>query len=321
MRRFSITEAGFSGYRLLASRPGLALWWLVFSIVVSMASIAALVWLAGPQMTALRQIQDAGPGAADPATMMDINRQMLRYTLFAYVFPWFVGAISIGAVVRTVLGKGGAALGNLRFGADELRLLVTTLVTGLLIGLVLVVALIATAIALGVSAGPGALRGGFAGISPSVLITPFIIGLVGVILAVFLVIKLSLAPAQTVADKGIRIFSSWTLTKGHFWAILLAYVLALIPVIVGWCVNIALLAALNPLHTSGDHSPMHFMRSLQPDVSSMSAAFQPAYLASYLISAIVRTLSMAALIAPAAVILKAVRQDAADTFGDDDDDD
>lgn len=320
MRRFSITEAGFSGYRLLASKPGVALWWLAFSFLVGVISIAVLVWLAGPQMTALRQIQEAGPGAADPATMMDINRQMLRYTLFAYAFPWLTGAISIGAVARAIAGKGSSALGYLRFGADELRLLVTTLVTFLVIAVVFVVALFATVIAFGVSAGAGALSGGLSGLSPSALIAPGALLLLALVATVYLVIKLSLAPAQTVADKGIRIFSSWTLTKGHFWGILAAYLLALVPVLIGWSVDIAVLAAMNPQQAGAGGSLMHFMRSLQPDVSSMGAAFQPAYLATYFVSAVVRTLGMAALIAPGVVILQAVRQDVADTFGDDDDD-
>lgn len=319
MRRFSITEAGFSGYRLLLARPGLAAVWLVFSALVSVLSIAALVWMAGPQMTALRQIQEAGPGSADPATMMQLTRQIMGYNLFSILFAWVVGAISFAAVAKAMLNRGNGALGYLGFGGDQLRLLVTTLVTGLLLGLIYIVTLVVAVIVLAVSAGAGALRGGLGNVAGSALLPAGAVALVGVLAFVFLAIKLSLAPAQTVADKGIRIFSSWTLTKGNFWAILGAYLLALLPVLVGWVVSFAVLMAVNP-HPAADGSPLHMLRSLQPDVSSMGAAFQPAYLISYAVSAVVRTLSMAGLIAPGVFILGKLGDNPADAFDDDDED-
>ena len=318
MRKFSIAEAGFSGYRLLASKPGLAVAWLLFSLVVAVVSIAALVWMAGPQMTTLRQIQEAGPGSADPATMMELSRQIMGYNLFSMVFTWFVGAISFAAVARAMLGRGNAAVGYLGFGGDELRLLVTTLVTGLLLTVLAVVTVVVAVIALAVGAGAGALRGGLAN-AGSAALPALVIGLVGFAAVVFLAIKLSLAPAQTVTDKGIRIFSSWTLTKGNFWPILGAYVLALLPVVVGWAISIAVLAAVNP-HPAAGGGLQAFLRSLQPDVSSMGAAFQPAYLVSYLVGAVVRTLSMAGLVAPGVFILGKLASSPADAFDDDEED-
>ncbi len=320
MRRFSVTEAGFSGYRLLVSRPGVTIWWLAFWLLASVTSVAALVWLAGPQITAMREIQEAGPGAADPATIMELNRQMMGYHVFGSIFPWVIWVVATGAVVRAMLRRGGGALGHLAFGADECRLLVTTLVTGLLTGVVCLVAAIAVVIILVGSSGPGIFRDGLGHAPPSALAPAAIIALLGVTAAVFLIVKLSLASAQTVTDRAIRIFSSWGITKGNFWVILGAYLLALLPVLAGWIIGVVLLIALNP-GSHGASSPMQLLDSLQPDVSSMSAAFSPTYWPMYAIQAVMQTLSMAGLIAPGVMILQALRADTETEVEDDDDDD
>jgi hypothetical protein len=308
---FGIVKTAFSGYRLLRERPGTALWWLVWSLLTGVFTIAATVWMAGPQLTALKEIQAAGPGNADPATMMAISRQLLPFQAFSLLFPLFTGAISLGAANRAIFRPEGRALGYLRFGADELRLLATTAVTSGILFLVYIIVAIVAVIALVIGAGPGALKGGLAGVSLSAIAPAVLVGLAGLVLLVFLAVKLSLAPAQTVAERGIRIFSSWTLTKGRFWRILATYLLAALPVLILTALEFALMVTLNAPASGGRPN---LMEALRPDLSSMAAAFGPRYLVVYAFGAVIRTLTMAALIVPTAVICKALLVPATDDY-------
>jgi hypothetical protein len=319
MKDFSITKTAFSGYRLLATRPVTALIWFVFSLAVAVLTIAVTVWLAGPQLAVLKEIRTQG-AAADPATAMTISRQLGPYYAFTLIFALVTGAMTLGAANRAVLKPQATALGFLRLGADEFRLVLVSIVFLVIFFLGYIVTLILAITTLIMTAGPTGMRGLIqgGGLPASTIAAVCVAALPGVALLIFLAVKLSLAPAQTVGESAARIFESWGLTRGRFWKILGTFILAAIPLLIVGGVTLAATLAAHGPSTGGF---MNLMQSMQPDYSSMSAAFAGPNLVVLVLSALGRTLGMAGLMVPAAVIYQAVASDAADVFGEDDDDD
>jgi hypothetical protein len=318
MKDFSITKTAFSGYRLLATKPLTTLCWFIFSLLVTVVTIGGVVVLAGPELTALQQMRDAGQ--ADPASMTAISQRLRPYELFSAIFPWLTGAVTLGAATRAVLKPQASAVGYLRFGVDELRLLMTSLVIIVLVGLAAVVAAIMGVIGLVATAGPaglGALRqGGSLGSTP--IIVACVAALPGLALTIFLATQFSLAPAETVARRAVRIFGSWGLIKGRFWKVLAVYVLAVIPVLI---LEVLATYATMVAAGGGHGSFMQMAMTMQSNMSSLSAAFGGSRWIGYILTAVGRTFAMAALLVPAAVIYQAVTSETAGAAADDDDDD
>ena len=318
MTDFSITKTAFSGYRLLAAKPLTTLCWFIFSLLVTVVTIGGVVVLAGPELMALQQMRDAGQ--MDPASVAAISQRLRPYELFTAIFPWLTGAVTLGAATRAILRPRASAVGYLRFGADELRLLLTSLVIIVLVGAAMAVAGIMGVIGLAATAGPGgfaALRQG-GGLGAMPIVVACLAALPGLALTIFIATQFSLAPAETVARKAVRIFGSWALIKGRFWKVLAVYVLAVIPIVV----LEALATYATMAAAGGGHGGfMQMAMTLQNNMSSLSAAFDGPRWTGYILTAVARTFAMAGLLVPAAVIYQAVASDPAGGADDDDDDD
>jgi hypothetical protein len=245
----------------------------------------------------MKEMQQAG-AAADPATMMSLAGQMLPFQALSILIALVTSAIMLGATARAGLGREGG-LGYLAFGKDEFRLMVIALVIGLILFVCWIVTSMLATVGVATS-GPDALKA-MQGASPmprDAMIKACLFGLPGFLLLVFLGVKLSLAHAQTVGEQSIRIFGSWALTKGNFWRLLGAYLLAAIPVII-----IAVVAAGVNLAMRGsgfDGDIMQNMKSLQAASTSMEALFSPAGLVGMALGAVINTLVMAAAFTTAA---------------------
>jgi hypothetical protein len=319
MKTFSVTQTAFSGYRLLLARPVMTLFWFAFSLAISALTIAVTVQLAGPQLAMLQQIRGQG-AAADPATAMTLTRQLGPYYAFTLIFSLVTGAMTLGAASRAVLKPQAGALGFLRLGVDELRLMLVVVVLLVIFFLIYIVTAIMLVMTLVILTGPTGMRalvqgGGLPGSTIAAMCVAAVPGLAALI---FLLVKLSLAPAQTVGEGAARIFESWSLIRGRFWRVLGTYLLAAIPVaVVGGVTLVAALAAHGP--SAGGF--INAMSSMQPDYSSMSTAFAGPNLLVLVLSALGRTLGMAGLMGPAAVIYQAVASDTVGVVDDDDDDD
>lgn len=321
MKTFPIVQTAFSGYRLLAARPVAALFWFVFQLVVVFGSIALMVAMAGPQMVALQELQASG--APDPATSMALSGPIMLAGFISMALGLVVSAISFGAVSRAVLRPKESGFGYLRFGAEELRLLVVNLVIFILI---YIAYMVAAAPAMGaLFAVAGMQRAGMAlqgmGTLPANAIAIAVAAAVpGVLLLVFLSVKLSLAPAQTIGERQIRIFNSWTLTKGVFWRALAVYLLAAVPVLL---VGIVYAGVSVAVHQGGVAGGLQSM--MRPSLGTMAAAFSPTQSLSYVLGAVTRTVAMAGLLAPCAAIYAAVAVRSpgalADVFGDENEED
>lgn len=132
-------------------------------------------------------------------------------------------------------GKGG-----LQFKRPELRLMAMGMLLGaliILLGLVVAFAgsllLVTTGfISPEAAKAAGAAEGNWAALSPDAQRGIGILGAMAIAAVVYVAVRLSLAPAATVARKQILIFQTWALTRGQFWRILAATAIVSIPTIV-----------------------------------------------------------------------------------------
>lgn len=215
MASFSPTEAAFEGFRLTREHPAAVLGWiLAYGVFLFALALLAINWGVGQDLDTLGAlVQTTNPNPNDIAAALD---KLEPYALVAAPAQALFFAVLNCAIYRAVLRPYERGLGYFRLGMDELRMALLTIVLGLIwFAALFVVALVASfsAATVGLSNGPAVLAGAAVGLG--VLIT-----------AVWVLVRLSLAPAMTFAERRLVVFGSWSFTKGRFWLLAGAYVLA-----------------------------------------------------------------------------------------------
>lgn len=212
---FSATDAAFEGFRLTRRKPMTVIWWSLAYIVF----FAAIFGLAsGPFIQVISEM-DRLEGLANPQ-MSDFREiGMIYMTLMSWILPMglLFGAMLNAAVARAVVRPGQSAFGYLRLGMDEVRVLVVSLVLSLAFGALM---------ALG-----GALVGFLAGFAGASGISGLWLGVVVAVivliaLAVWLMVRFSLAVPIVVAERRFAFMDSFSRTKGRFWPLLGMAILA-----------------------------------------------------------------------------------------------
>jgi hypothetical protein len=215
MIRFNAVDAATEGFRVTREHPLTLLAWGLVMLVVN---VGLQAWLLasgfGPDaMTA--------PAAnLSPEEAIQRVRTLIPFVGVALLVGVPMNVLLVTAVIRAVLEPAQSRLAYLRVGADELRQLGLLLLI-LLVSFVYIVALeIGTILAL---AALSAVAGGVAGglLKAAVVVA-------AVIALLYPAVRLSLAPAMTFADRRISLFRSWAMTRGQFWGLFGAYVLAAI---------------------------------------------------------------------------------------------
>jgi hypothetical protein len=234
----SVTDAAFTGFRVIRRNPGVLIAWALFHLI----TMAAFAWLMfarfGDVFSHLQAVSQIH-GALAPAEATNLLRPLLP--LYAILLPLglIVGSIMVAAANRSVLRPRESGLGYLRLGMDEIRQLVLVIAFAIL-GLIFEAALVAVSV--GVVVGAKAL---LAKAPSAPHFIPYVLGV-----AVFLIglitaeVRLSLASAQTFATRKLNLFGSWKLTAGQFWPILATYILMLFVLIVVAIVVAVLVAVL-----------------------------------------------------------------------------
>ena len=241
MATISVTDAAFTGFRVIRRNPGVLIAWALFHLI-TMAAFAWLMFAKFGDVFSHMQAVSQTHGALSPTEATDLLRPLLP--IYAILLPMglIIGSIMVAAANRSVLRPRESGLGYLRLGMDEIRQAVLV-VAFVVLGLIFEAAL--TAVSIGVVVGAKAL---LAKAPSAPHFIPLVLGIAVFLIGLITVeVRLSLASAQTFATRKLNLFGSWRLTAGQFWPILATYILMvalLIVVAIAVAVLVAILALL-----------------------------------------------------------------------------
>ena len=286
--RFSISEAAFTGFRIVRERPRAVVTWAVMQLILSLVLGGVAIAVAGPDLMRLRELGAGAAGQDSGAALALLPRLAPVYGLML-VFALLFSALLYAAMNRAVMRPGDDRCGYFRLGADELRqFALMLLIFAVSLGVYLVAVVIAVAIGTVVALAA----------KPALGLAVALCALAAAAAAIFLAVRLSLASAQTFATGKVSLFGSWALTRGRFWPILGTYVLtgafAAVVYLLWFVLTFAIVAAIGGVGAVA--ATMH------PNLSSLAAFLTPAALAQTGLGAIVTALLWPVLGAPPAAI-------------------
>jgi hypothetical protein len=221
MSGLSIGETLVSGFGLVVRRPlAVLLWGLVFTAITILPLALVFAPLLSGLPALVRAVQQGGQAAdvSDAVAMRLAGGVLLALPLLA-IAVLVAHATITGAVFRAVLEPAKHDFASLRFGGQELWLILLAaarwVVFGFLGGAIMLGAGLLCALGLLVSAW---LPQPWAGVVRAPFFIAAAFGSVATVVWVWL--RLSLAGPMTFAERQFRLFESWTLTRGHMKALL-----------------------------------------------------------------------------------------------------
>jgi hypothetical protein len=313
MASFSATDAAFEGFRIAREKPVAILAWAGLSIVFSLISMVALISLLGPQMaeiTAASRTPSSDPSQAF-AMLGSVGK------LYAIVIPLALlqSSLITCAVMRAVLRPNDKGFGYLKFGGDEIRMILMMIVMFFVwigVGIAVFVVMMILGLVVGLATGAANAAGG----GGAAAVTGLLTGLIALVLTVglfaWIATRLSLAAPMTFAEGRVRIFESWKATEGKFWPMLGAYVLAFVMAVLVAILGFIIVMAISAVVGGGVGSAWGAMT--QPDYSSFGAYFTAATVVTTLVWSIFGALYYAIILSPAAVIYRSLKGPDASTF-------
>jgi hypothetical protein len=232
MSDFSPSEAALEGLRITRERPVAVLWWWLAYVAVAVVQFAVsllppfkALQAAAPEINAhfAALQQNPNDSLAEQQLMTALGHAAPSFTLFA-LLVLVLQVVLWTAVLRAVLRPADRALGYLRLSMDELRQLGLAAICILAFFVYLFVVLLGASLILSLIVG---LLGGGGGGGAAAALAPLVAGLILVAL-IYPAVRLSLAPAMTLADGRISFRRAWALTQGRFWSLFGAYALAVV---------------------------------------------------------------------------------------------
>ena len=289
---FSATDAAFEGFRLVRRNPMALVVWSALYLILSLASLYASAASLGG-MVAMNEMLE-GMEASPPANFQDMfpvfeaYGQAMSHTLWLMPISLVVGSVIYAAVARGVLTPEDKAFGYVRFGMDEVRVLVVSIVVTLAAVLIYCLA-IAVVVALGVVA--VATEQAWMGLLVVIAIVA------AIALMVWLAVRWSLAIPIVVAEKRFAFFDSFALTRGRFWPLLgMAIIAGLLSVVI-WFLSMIVVMPVSMMSGMGMMSAM----GASTDTSAMLEAFDPTnpwMIATAVLNAIIYGLIVGVVYAP-----------------------
>jgi uncharacterized membrane protein YidH (DUF202 family) len=287
MSGFQPADAALEGFRITRENPRAFLAWVGASFAVSALSGVIDALLPDSVRNGLQTIS-----ASDPLTARQFLDTMIVIAPIL-VLGLAVQSIMAAAVYRLIFRHDDGRFGYLRLGADELRLMgLTVIYMGLIIGLFVAVSVVS-----GLVVAAAALAGSAAQALAGMLALAVAMG--GM---VFILVRLSLAPVATFAERRLAIFESWHLTRGYFWPLLGAYALALACIaVIGFLILAVFsgIAGAVMLLSGGQLSDVNAM--MNPADSSLKHYLSAGLIAYMVVSSVFSALYNAVIASPGAV--------------------
>ena len=197
------------GFRLLRERLGSVLVW---GAIYSLVAYAIGYFM----MTAMAPMQAMGP-RPNPGQAFAAMGSFFGMFLLLEIVIFCVYTVLLTAAQRAVLRPEESALASIRFGGDELRMIGLAI----FIGFLFLIGYIVASVILGIVFVSVGLAAG----APGAMIPVVIVGvLLMLCLFLFFWVKLSLAFPLTLMRRRFVFAEAWSLSRGHFWALLGGYV-------------------------------------------------------------------------------------------------
>ena len=240
MSAINFGDVAFSGLRLLTRRPLSALVWsLVFVTFLTLMFVS----IGGAILNFLSTTGVAGAtGSAaslSPVTLLRTLGAFLGYYFLFLLGAMVISAVVQGAIYRSVLTPDDIGFASMRLGGQELWLMLLAFVMTILMGILQLVLGIPQVIIIAVLS----LQSPQLAIPVRMVMQLFVYAIV-----IWVSLRLSLAAPMTFAERKLRIFESWELTKGHtlsllgvgFLISLIGGVLYLVLAIVGFAAGLSI---------------------------------------------------------------------------------
>lgn len=296
--QFKATEAAFEGFRLIRREPRTIAIWAIFNVVASAVLVVAMI-----QFGFGRFMDASAQGTMTP----DMLTSFLIGEGVAILGMILIASIMGAAVYRAILRPDEAPLTRIRFGGDEMRLILLSVIMGvlftvLLVAMVIPLAIVGVAIAAGSAVGQGDLDAGAMLGVILVTLAGYVLVLAGL---VYFAVRFSLAGVMTFTERRLRVFESWRLTKGRFWRLLGCYGLAVVLMAPIYAVMMALYLAVAVAFSGGDFARAT-AEAFRPDMTSLAAYFSPVRVIYLVLGGAVGGVLTAVAYAPAAAVYRGV---------------
>ena len=216
MGEFSSNGAIASGFRLIGAKPGLILVWGLTYVLLAVIPQFLLIGRFLPDLLIFYrdalQSASADTMATPSDDLVQMQAQIARYQPLQIVAGLIGAAIVHSAIYRAILEPENDRYFYLRLGAQELWVGVVSVL--LIVAILLAVLAMAIPAAL-LTAIVGSVTGGPSSWAAGLMI--FLLFCVIAGLAIWIWLRLSMAPLASFAERRLRLFESWEMTKGLGW--------------------------------------------------------------------------------------------------------
>ncbi|MET0336122.1 MAG: hypothetical protein ABW063_00005, partial [Caulobacter sp.] len=280
MARFSTSDAAIKAFDVMGRRPKPMIVWAALYAVFSVVFAVINAQIAGPVMMA------AEAGQADFRQIFGL----IPWFLVCVLLFFAVWSIGYTAMIRAVLTPEGDRGFYMRLSGDELRQAGVMLAfTLMLLGVYFLLFMAMLAIGFGTAVGGRPSGWGIAVVVALALAT--------VAAVVFVGVRLSLAMPISFVRRRVELFESWSMTKGRFWPMLGAYLLAAVAACLIYIV-VMVVAAMIAFFAGGGFVGLQAMFSTPP--TGAAAVLKPLPLTLEILMAVTTAVTTFITAAPAA---------------------
>jgi hypothetical protein len=293
MKAFSVARAFSAGIDLIERKPLTLVWWAAAIMVLELAPRYLLPQLLGASSGASPPIgQFSHDTQTNPVSILQQMQQSPASgrspfeALGSLLWTCFYSAILVNAAYRAVLEPQKSAFGYLRLGAAEFWQFLVLLTIVCLAVIYVVAAIYLTAFM-------ALVRSALAEPWGAWLMLAYVIALV--VLTYWILLRLSLGPVMTFAERRYRLFHSWRVTKASVWRL---FWTGFLTAALLWGLILALLKSLGivliPVGTfwGGLTQLAPVLASLEPTTWALSVGLILLLVAIALVEALIRAVTL-----------------------------